>query len=116
MSSEMPPETQPAVTAVVTTAPDSSVAESLATRIVEERLAACANVVPGVTSIFRWEGEVQRETEVLVVFKTTRAGFADLRDRIVALHPYDVPEVLAFPVSSGSDDYLRWVVREVEGA
>lgn len=116
MSSGMPPETRPAVTAVVTTAPDASVAGSLAARIVEERLAACANVVPGVTSIFRWEGEVQREDEVLVVFKTTEAGYAALRDRIVSLHPYDVPEVLAFPVSNGSDDYLRWVEREVEGA
>lgn len=102
------------VSAVVTTAPDATVAESIATRIVEERLAACANVVPGITSIFRWKGEVQREAEVLVVFKTTEAGWAALRDRIVALHPYDVPEVLSFPVSAGSDDYLRWVAGEVD--
>lgn len=111
----MPSSAQPAVTAVVTTAPDADVAESLAMRIVEERLAACANVVPGVTSVFWWEGTVQRESEVLVVFKTTEAAYPALRERIGQLHPYDVPEVLAFPVPRGSSDYLGWVVREVGG-
>lgn len=114
MPSETPPETPPAVTVVVTTAPDSSVAELLAGRIVEERRAACANVVPGVRSVFRWKDEVQREDEVLVVFKTTEAAWPALRDRLLALHPYDVPEVLAFPVARGSDEYLRWVVGEVD--
>lgn len=102
-----------AVAAVVTTAPDADIAENLATRIVEERLAACANVVPGVTSIYRWKGEVQRDSEVLIVFKTTPAGVASLRDRIAELHPYDVPEILAVPVPDGSAEYMEWVHDEV---
>jgi len=99
--------------AVVTTVPDVLVSERLATTLVEERLAACANIVPSVTSIYRWEGAVQRDDEVLVVFKTTDDAVADLRDRIVELHPYDVPEVLALRVVDGSEEYLRWVCDEV---
>lgn len=102
-----------AVTVVVTTAPDASVAESLGRTLVEERLAACANVVPGMTSIFRWEDEVQTEGEVLVVLKSTEAVFPALRDRLVDLHPYDVPEVLRLAVAGGSDAYLDWVRGEV---
>jgi periplasmic divalent cation tolerance protein len=102
-----------AVTVVVTTAPNAGVAESMGRTLVEERLAACANVVPGVTSVFRWEGEVQTEGEVLVVLKSTEAVFASLRDRLVELHPYDVPEVLRLSVADGSDAYLDWVREEV---
>lgn len=101
------------VTAVVTTAPNADVAEMLATRLVEERLAACANVIPGITSIFRWDGELQREGEVLVVFKTTAAAVDALSERLSELHPYDVPEVLALPVPQGSDRYVAWVHDEV---
>lgn len=112
----MPSPTPPVVTAVVTTAPDTEVARAFATRIVEERFAACANVVPGVTSIYWWEGAVRQDGEVVVVFKTTCARLDALRARILELHPYDVPEVLAFPVAEGSADYLSWVAKEVESA
>ncbi len=105
-----------AVMVVLTTASDPSEAERLATRLVEERLAACVNIVPGATSIYRWEGEVRRETEALIVLKTTEAVVAQLRDRIVELHPYAVPEVLALPVPVGSEAYLRWVRGEVRPA
>ena len=98
---------------VLTTAPDADVARSLATRLVEARLAACANVVPGVTSIYRWKGEGQEDSEVLVILKTTPAGLGPLRDRIAELHPYDVPEILALDAPEGSADYLRWVAEEV---
>lgn len=91
------------------TAPDLETGEAIARRVVEERLAACANVVPGVSSIFRWEGEVQEAREVLVILKTTEERAAELSQRIVELHPYDVPEVLALPVSSGFEPYLEWV-------
>ncbi len=102
-----------AVAVVLTTAPDASVAEALATRLVEERLVACANIVPGVTSIYRWEGKLHREAEVMVVLKTTMAGVDRLRDRIVSLHPYAVPEVLAIAVPAGSDAYMDWIRSEV---
>jgi periplasmic divalent cation tolerance protein len=97
------------VVVVLTTAPDAAVAESLATALVEEGLAACVNIVPGVTSIFRWEGEVQREAELLLVTKTSAERVPPLRERIVALHPYDVPEMIALPVVGGHAPYLDWV-------
>jgi periplasmic divalent cation tolerance protein len=98
---------------VLVTAPTPERAAELARALVEERLAACGNVVPGVRSIYRWEGKVQDEAEALLVLKTTRARFDALRDRILALHPYEVPEVLALRVEAGSERYLAWVAGEV---
>jgi periplasmic divalent cation tolerance protein len=99
---------------VLTTAPDGEVAERIGTSLVEERLAACANVVPSVTSIYRWEGTLQREAEVLVLLKTTTDGVEALRDRLVELHPYDVPEIIALSVKAGHLPYLAWVDAEVD--
>ena len=101
------------VVTVLTTAPDAQVAEELGRALVSERLAACANVIPGVSSIYWWEGEVHREGEALVLLKTTASRVEALEARVVELHPYDVPEVLALPVSSGHQPYLEWVVAEV---
>lgn len=97
------------VTVVLTTAPSVDVAESLASRLVDEGLAACVNVVPGVISIFRWEGATHREEELLLFTKTTADRVPALRDRIVELHPYDVPEVVALSVSDGHAPYFAWV-------
>ena len=103
------------VRAVLVTAPDAAEAERIGRTVVEERLAACANVVPGVASIYRWRGAMERADEVLVVLKTTEAGFDALRRRVVELHPYDVPEVLSLPVDAGHPPYLDWVEAEVDG-
>lgn len=97
---------------VLVTAPSAEVAADIARALVEERLAACGNVVPSVRSIYRWEGKVLDEAEALLVLKTTRARFPALRDRVLALHPYQVPEVLALPVEAGSESYLAWVGEE----
>lgn len=102
-----------AVVAVITTVPDPEVAESIARTVVEERLAACANLLGSAVSIFRWESRVEREVEVLVIMKTTRQGIDDLRRRIVDLHPYDVPELIVLPVQEGYEPYLQWVRSEV---
>ena len=91
------------------TAPDVATAERVVTAVVEERLAACGNIVPGVTSIFRWEGDVQREMEVLVVLKTTAAQVEALMTRARELHPYDVPELLSLRVDAGHEPYIAWV-------
>jgi periplasmic divalent cation tolerance protein len=101
------------VRVVLTTAPSIEVAERIAGALVEERLAACATVVPGVVSIYRWEGALRREGEVLVVLKTTGERVESLRSRLVELHPYDVPEVLALSVQAGHEPYLAWVRDEV---
>ena len=97
------------VLVVLVTAPGADEAARLARTLVEERLAACGNVLPGLRSIYRWKGEVQDEGEALLLLKTTRQRFPALRDRILALHPYEVPEVLALPAEAGSEEYLAWV-------
>jgi periplasmic divalent cation tolerance protein len=102
------------VVAVLTTAPDAEVADRIGTALVDERLAACANLVHGVISIFRWKGEVRREGETLMVLKTTAARLSDLRRRLVELHPYEVPEVIALDIREGHPPYLDWVRAEVE--
>jgi periplasmic divalent cation tolerance protein len=94
---------------VLVTTPTAEQAAELARTLVEERLAACGNVVPGLRSIYRWEGKVQDDAEALLLLKTTRARFDALRARVLALHPYDVPEVLAVPVEAGSAPYLAWI-------
>jgi periplasmic divalent cation tolerance protein len=87
-------------------------APALAENLVEERLAACVNVVPSVRSVYRWEGKLAREEEALLVIKTRRDRFEALRARVVALHGYAVPEVIALPVEAGFGPYLEWVTRE----
>jgi periplasmic divalent cation tolerance protein len=99
-----------AVALVLTTAPDAAVAERIVQTLVEERLVACGNIVPGVVSIYRWEGQVERAGEVLVVLKTTPARTDAVLARVPALHPYDVPEALVVPVHGGHPPYVRWVV------
>jgi len=103
------------VRVVLVTAPDGAAAEALARTVVEEGLAACVNVVGGVVSIYRWEREVRRDPEVMLLMKTTAGGTAALCDRVVELHPYDVPEVLVVAVEGGHAPYLDWVRAEVGG-
>ena len=89
--------------------PDRESAEKLATLLVEERLAACVSLVAGVTSIYRWQGSLHREPECLLIIKTTSARFEALRGRVRTLHPYQLPEIIALPVSHGDADYLQWL-------
>jgi periplasmic divalent cation tolerance protein len=98
---------------VLVTAPSADVAATLARTLVEERLAACGNVLPGVRSIYRWQGKVHDDAEVLLVLKTQRSRFPELRDRILSLHPYEVPEVIALPVEAGSGAYLDWIAQSM---
>lgn len=100
------------VRTVLMTAPDPKTAAALGRRMVEERLAACANLVPGVQSVYWWEGEVQEGQEVLMVLKTSVSMVPALVRRAVEMHPYEVPEVLVLPVEYGSESYLEWVLQE----
>lgn len=94
---------------VYVTAPDQEVAARLARALVEEELVACCTLVPGVRSIYRWEGKIQDEGEVLIIAKTQASRVEALTARVVALHPYEVPEVIALPVHAGHAPYLAWV-------
>jgi periplasmic divalent cation tolerance protein len=98
------------VRVVLVTSPDVDAARRLVRTLVEESLAACGNIVPGVESIYRWRGEVREDAEVLIVLKTTAACAARVVARIPELHPYEVPEVLVMPVMAGHQPYLDWVV------
>jgi len=91
------------------TMPDKERAASLARALVDEGLAACVNIVPGVQSIYQWEGRLQEDEEVLCLIKTRPAVFDRARARILELHPYEVPEILAFAVDNGSPAYLDWL-------
>jgi periplasmic divalent cation tolerance protein len=95
------------------TAPPTD-APALARALVTERLAACVNLLPGMTSVYRWRGEVHEDGETLLVVKTTRDRFPVLRQRVRELHPYDLPECIAVPVTSGIPEYLEWVTTECE--
>lgn len=94
---------------VLMTAGSQEEAERIAEALVGERLAACVNVVPGVTSIYRWEGEVQHDREWLLVTKSRRDVLGRLVERVQALHSYEVPEIIAMPMAGGSEPYLRWL-------
>ncbi|KAF8060291.1 PHB6 [Scenedesmus sp. PABB004] len=97
------------VVVVYVTTPSAEVADSLATALVGVRLAACVNLVPGVTSVYTWKGKLERDSEVLMIIKTTAALLPELTATVVQLHPYDEPEVLALPAVGGSATYLAWV-------
>lgn len=84
-------------------------AERIARALVEGGLAACVNVIPQVISIYRWKGSVEREDERLLVIKTTRDRFEALRQALVELHPYEVPELIALPIQAGHEPYLAWL-------
>ena len=101
-----------AVIAVLTNLPDSESAFNLAREVVHLRLAACANVLAPATSFYRWEGREERAAEVPVLIKSTQARYSDLEQAIKRLHPYSVPEIVAWPIDRGSPDYLAWVERE----
>lgn len=106
----MSPVTDALVVLVTTPTPER--AAEIARAVVEERLAACGNVLPGIRSIYRWEGKVEDEGEALLVLKTTRARFDALRERVLDLHPYQVPEVVALAIDAGSAPYLAWLAAE----
>jgi periplasmic divalent cation tolerance protein len=93
----------------LTTLPSAEKAAELARRLVEEGLVACVNVVPAVRSVYRWQGEVRDEAEALCLIKTRRGRLADLKARLLALHPYEVPELVVLDVVDGHAPYLKWV-------
>lgn len=94
---------------VLTTVGDREAAERLARTLVEERLAACVNVLPAMQSVYRWKGQIESAVEQLLVIKTRTADYAAVESRIRALHPYELPEVIAVPIVAGLPAYLAWL-------
>ncbi len=104
----------PVMFVYVTTA-DIEEAKTLGRKLVEEQLAACANILPGATSIFRWQGKVEEAEEAVLILKTTEQKLERLIERAKSLHSYDCPCNEALPVVEGNRDFLEWVVRETGG-
>lgn len=94
---------------VLTTCPDEATARRIARTLVEERLAACVNVLPPMHSVYRWKGKVEDATEQLLIIKIAAQRYAAVQDRLRALHPYELPEIIAVPLADGLPDYLAWL-------
>ena len=94
---------------VLITAGSMGEGEKIAGALVEEGLAACCNIIPGIKSVFKWKGEVCKENEALLIVKSKASVFKKLEERVKKLHSYEVPEIIAIPIEAGLKDYLKWV-------
>ena len=99
---------------VLTNLPDERAGKALAHHLVEQQLAACVNCLPRVQSIFRWQGKVVTEQEVLMMLKTRAEHFPAIVERVKALHSYEVPEIIALPIQEGSQSYVDWLKESTE--
>lgn len=97
---------------VLITAPNEDDAAKMANDLVASRLAACVNIIRNIRSIYRWQGKIEDEAEVLMLVKTNKEFFRDLEKRVKEIHPYTVPEIIALPVIEGSAEYLLWLSQE----
>jgi periplasmic divalent cation tolerance protein len=94
----------------ISTFPDVETANRVAEALVEEKLAACANIIPAVHSIYRWKEKIETAGEVMVFLKTTEDRLVELQEKLRSVHPYEVPELICIQIDRGSPDYLRWVI------
>jgi periplasmic divalent cation tolerance protein len=94
---------------VLCTVPDRDTAERIAGALVTDQLAACVNIIPGITSVYRWKNRIEKDAEHLLIIKTQGAVFGTLQDTIRKLHPYELPEIIAVPIQDGLPEYLDWI-------
>jgi periplasmic divalent cation tolerance protein len=100
---------------VYVTAPTEKEAEKIAGALVENKLAGCVNIVKNMRSIYRWQGKIEDEAEVLMIVKTRKEHFAHIREMVKQLHSYSVPEIISLPIVAGSEDYLAWLKEVTSG-
>ena len=112
----LPHRSRPRLTVLIChcACPDLDTARRIAERLVEDRLAACASVLPGMHSVYRWQGQMERADEALLLIKTSRERLPALTECVLALHPYELPELVAVEATGGSPAWLDWVVAETE--
>jgi len=101
---------------VLCTTPDRETAEMIADTLVSQQLAACVNILPGVTSVYRWKGSVEHSEELLLVIKTSQTVWPMLEAQIQALHPYELPEIVAVPIKTGEAEYIQWLENSIPSA
>lgn len=99
---------------VMTNVPDTKIARTLGRQLVEQKLAACVNLLPGVLSTYRWHNAIEEADEVTLLIKTTQARYSELETAITSLHPYQVPEILMLPIMGGLPTYLAWIAQETK--
>lgn len=94
----------------LSTFPDRETAQRISNQLVDKKFAACANILPAIESIYRWKGKIETAIETLVLFKLSEGRQSEFQEKLRALHPYEVPEIIFIPVASGLAEYLRWVI------
>ena len=99
---------------VLCACPRGEIAEHIASTLVDRRLAACVNIIPGVQSVYRWQGKITRDDELLLVIKTTAGRFDELSALVVDIHPYELPEIIAVSIERGISEYLQWIEEQVK--
>ncbi len=97
---------------ILCTCPDQATAQNIANQLVDQALAACVNILPGLTSVYQWQGKREISQEHLLLIKTTDAAYPALERAITALHPYELPEVIAVPIAQGLTGYLQWIEQQ----
>lgn len=98
---------------VFCTCPNEKVADDIGTQVISNSLAGCVNILPNVTSIYRWQGKIEKEKEYLLVLKTTKNCYPSLEKLIIKLHPYQVPEIIALSINYASLEYLEWLKQNI---
>ena len=101
---------------IYNTVPNEETAQKIAEELVGKKLAACVSMVPGLKSVYRWEGKVEQANEICLMIKTTSDRLEELQANLLALHPYTVPEIIAVPITGGLPTYLQWIVDETSSA
>lgn len=94
---------------ILNTCPNKESASQVANTLVDKHLAACVNILPGLTSIYHWQGQIESAEEYLLIIKSTQSAFSDVQSAIREIHPYELPEVIAVPITAGLDSYLAWI-------
>ena len=98
---------------VMTNLPDLATAQTMARTLIGAKLAACVNILPGVHSTYRWQGQIEESHETSLVIKTTKSHYAQVQQAILAGHPYELPEIIAWPLTEGHAPYLHWIIKEI---
>jgi len=93
------------------TCPNQAIAEEIASSLIEQEIAACINIIPTVTSLYKWQGKLEKDNEALMLIKTDQSRYRDLEQAIISIHPYELPEIIAVPVEQGLAGYLNWVAQ-----
>lgn len=97
---------------IYVTVPVDSLAQKIAEAVVSERLAACANIIPGMRSVYRWQGKIRQRAEVVLILKTQEKLFSTVEARVKALHSDETPCIVALPLTAGNEDFMRWIETE----